>query len=129
MIEIQELATVLQLKGIDYNKQSLENVIAEVDYYGNKQINYSEFLSATVNLSQYLTDQKLQSLFHQFDTDDSGAITRQDIIYAMQKLGHEISSQEIDQIMKQHDQNGNDTLSFAEFCSVFEERVKKSPLM
>ena len=56
MIDIQELAAVLQDKGIEYEKRSLEKVIAEMDYYGNKQINYSEFLSATINLRQYLTD-------------------------------------------------------------------------
>ena len=97
-----------------------------MDYYGNKQINYSEFLSATINLRHYLTDQRLQTLFNQFDTDDSGVITRENIFYAMQKLGQEITTQELDEIMKQHDKDGNGTLSFEEFTLVFENRAKQS---
>ena len=95
-----------------------------MDYYGNNQINYSEFLSATINLNHFLTDQKLQTIFNQFDTDDSGVITRENIFYAMQKLGHEMNRKEIDAIIQKHDKDGNGYLSFEEFSLVFGKTVK-----
>ena len=84
MIDVQELAGILEKKGLENLQSSnLEKVIAEMDYYGTKQINYSEFLSATINLNDYLTTQKLQTIFNQFDTDGSGNITAENIFYAM----------------------------------------------
>lgn len=51
-------------------------------------INYSDFLAATVNIGTFLTDQRLQAIFQQFNTDNSGEITHENIKFAMQKLGH-----------------------------------------
>ena len=42
---MEELADVLQNKGIKIDIDQLFNVISEIDYYGNKEINYSDFLS------------------------------------------------------------------------------------
>ena len=74
-------------------------MIKEVDYHGNGKINYSEFLSATIDLKSFLTQQKLKAIFQQFDTDASGSITAQNIYYAMQKLGQQITKEEIKEII------------------------------
>lgn len=87
MIDMNELTKVLTQKGIKMDVNQLNNMVSELDYYGNRQINYSEFLSATINIRHYLTEQKLQVIFQQFDTDSSGYITHANIYYAMQKLG------------------------------------------
>lgn len=57
----------------------------------------------------------LSALFTQFDTDNSGVITKPNIIEAMKKIGHEITNAELDEIMKEHDIAGNGVLSFDEF--------------
>ena len=49
-----------------------------------------------------------------FDTDNSGAITRDNIVAAMQKVGHDINQEELDQIMHQHDIQRNDMITFVE---------------
>ena len=63
MIDMNELTRVLTKKGIKVDQEQLNSVIAEIDYYGNSQINYSDFLSATINIRQYMTEQKLQAIF------------------------------------------------------------------
>jgi len=75
-------------------------MISEIDYHGNGKINYSEFLAATVSIKTFMTDQKLRALFSQFDTNNSGYITEENINNAMQKLGHEINRDEIKEIIK-----------------------------
>jgi len=50
-------------------------------------IDYSEFLAATVNTKNLITDEKLWYLFHQFDTDNSGKITEVDLKRAFKKIG------------------------------------------
>jgi len=67
-----------------------------VDYFGNKKINYTEFLVATLDVKQFMDDQKLQAVFSQFDTDSSGKITTENIITAMNKIGHDITQKELD---------------------------------
>lgn len=52
------------------NKQHLNisaadasNMIKESDYSGAGRINYSEFIAATIDVKQFLTDTKLRSVF------------------------------------------------------------------
>ena len=57
----------------------------------------------------------MYALFNQFDTDNSGNITRANIITAMNKIGHDITQAELDEIMSEHDLEKNDVISFYEF--------------
>lgn len=41
----------------------INEIIDEVDYFGNKKINYTEFLVATLDVKAFLDDSKLQALF------------------------------------------------------------------
>lgn len=50
-------------------------MIKESDYSGTGQINYSEFIAATIDVKKFLSDTKLRSVFSLFDTDHSGKIT------------------------------------------------------
>ena len=61
--------------GIDVPQDRIDEIIAEVDYFGNKRINYTEFLVATMDVKSFLDDAKLEAVFKQFDTDNSGVIT------------------------------------------------------
>ena len=71
-----------------------------------------------------MTDQKLHAIFQQFDTDNSGKITHENIHYAMQKLGQQMTEQEIEEIIKQHDVAGDGVLSFEEFSAIFNDQMK-----
>ena len=59
LIDVEELFVILKKKDISFKDGGLEKIIEEMDYYGTKQINYSEFLSATINLGEFLTTYKL----------------------------------------------------------------------
>jgi Ca2+-binding EF-hand superfamily protein len=71
--------------------EEIEKIINEVDYFGNGKINYTEFLVATLDVKAFMDDNKLQAMFNQFDTDGSGVITKNNIITAMNKIGHDIT--------------------------------------
>ena len=66
-------------------------------------------------MKAFLDDSKLRALFMTFDTDNSGTITRENIVSAMQKVGHEINQDELDQIMHQHDIEKNNVITYIEF--------------
>ena len=87
LIKASELTQVLQQRDIDLSGQEINEIISQADYHGNNMINYSEFLAATIDVHRFLTDSRLKAVFHQFDTDSSGKITKENIFLAMQKLG------------------------------------------
>ena len=58
------------------SEEEINNIIKELDFAENKRINYSEFIAATINVKEYLTDERLQAIFNQFDIDNSGKITK-----------------------------------------------------
>ena len=74
---------------------------------------------ATLDIKTFLDDDKLQAVFNQFDTDGSGVITSENIITAMNKIGHDITQEELDTIMKEHDIHGNGVISYEEFRQIF----------
>ena len=71
--------------------KKIKDIIKSVDYFGNRKINYTEFLGATIDVKDFLDDRKLLALFNQFDTDNSGTITKDNITTAMNKIGHDIT--------------------------------------
>ena len=82
---------------------------------GNHNINYSEFLAATISVHSILTHERLEAIFKQFDIENKNQITAENIRDAMTKLGKEVSDLEIEEIMRKHDVSGDKAISFEEF--------------
>ena len=119
MINAEELKEAIIRSNVNIPAEEVEKIIDEVDYFGNKKINYSEFLVATLDVKSFLDESKLKALFSQFDTDNSGQITKDNIITAMHKIGHEITQKDLDDIMKEHDLAKNGVITFDEFKAIF----------
>lgn len=101
------------------SSEQIEQIISEVDYFGNHKINYSEFLAATLDVKAFLNEDKLLAIFNQFDTDNSGFISGDNIVTALAKMGHEITQADLDEIMKKHDLEKNGVISKDEFKALF----------
>ena len=54
------------------SNDEIEKMISEVDYHDSGMISYSEFLSATIDIKSILSKQKLNAVFSQFDTSNTG---------------------------------------------------------
>jgi Ca2+-binding EF-hand superfamily protein len=80
-----------------------------------------------MDMTTFLNDQKLMSVFKQFDTDNSNKITSQNIYFAMQKLGMEVPQESIEEIIKKHDIKGDGVISFEEFKTIFLEDTQSKP--
>ncbi len=122
-IEIQELEEAIKNAKFEMTAKELNSIVAELDYAGNQRINYSEFLAATVSIQSFLTNEKMEALFKQFDVDNTDSITVQNIRDAMAKLGKAISEAELAEIMQKHDVSGDQEISFAEFKAMMFDKV------
>jgi len=78
-------------------------------------INYTEFIASTINVQSYLTEEKLDSLYAAFNVDGKGEISHEDLKNAFTKFGKNVTEQELKQMMKDHDLDGNKSLSKDEF--------------
>ena len=85
---------------MDVSEQEIQDMINQIDYHENNKINYSEFLAATIDVRNFLTDSKLKAVFSQFDTDNSGKITQENIVLAMQKLGREMQPEQVREMIE-----------------------------
>lgn len=91
LISAQELTDAYLRINSELEKTKIEEIIKEVDVHDNKEINYHEFIAATIE-SQYYQDEKtLMALYNQFDTDKSGNITKENIVTAMNKMGYDLT--------------------------------------
>lgn len=57
LINADELKqAIMANKEINISETEVQNIINEVDYFGNNKINYSEFIVATLDLDDFLND-------------------------------------------------------------------------
>ena len=99
-ISSQELKNILISKQMNASDQEVRDIISQMDFMGNHKINYSEFLAATIDVRNFLTDSKLKAIFKQFDTDNSGYITANNICVAMQRVGKKIPLNQVVQMIE-----------------------------
>lgn len=64
MIGAKAISHYLKTKHLPMSSQEIADLISEIDYYGDSQIHYSEFLAATIDTKRFFTDKKLQAIFH-----------------------------------------------------------------
>jgi len=70
------------IKGLDGfdNKEKLIEVLEGADTNGSGDINYSEFLAATMDDQIYMREDYLRTAFKMFDKDGSGKIDSQEVV-------------------------------------------------
>lgn len=102
-------------------------MIQEVDFYGNGHINYNEFISATLSCQEVLSDELLWTLFKNFDIDDTGYISVQNLRDVFHKMGRfEITEEEIKEAIKAHDATHLNKIGFKQFKKIFFQDQKQS---
>lgn len=93
----------------------IETMMSELDYNQNHEIDYSEFIAATIDPELLNDEQTLRGLFNQFDLDNDGTIDRDELVKTFSKFGKNITVEEIDIILQEHDKDRNGNIQFEEF--------------
>jgi calcium-dependent protein kinase len=69
--------------GIAITEEMVDRMFKAVDLDGNDCIDYTEFVMATMNEKDLVTNEKLRAAFKLFDTDNSGTISPEEIRKAL----------------------------------------------
>ena len=74
-----------------------------VDFNDDNKIYYSEFIAATLDPEILKNDVIIEGLFNQFDIDNNGSISKNEIVKSFSKFGKTITVSEINTIFNEHD--------------------------
>jgi calcium-dependent protein kinase len=112
--------------GIPINEEEVDKMMKNVDIDGNGVIEYTEFVMATMNEKNMVSQDKLQAAFKMFDKDNSGTISPDEI---REVLGFDstISSKALDDIIREVDENGDGVIQYDEFVHMMKKLAINDP--
>ncbi|PHJ19363.1 calcium-dependent protein [Cystoisospora suis] len=110
-IKMNRLVEVL-VTFLDIPREEALRIFQRIDQSGAEEINYSEFLAATLQTRMALNDQLIREAFDRFDVDNSGHISLDNLRYV---LGDSYDSIPAEDILRQCDRKQNGVIDFDEF--------------
>ena len=109
-----------------YTKTELEEIFAGVDADKSGQIDYTEFLRAALNKQKLLSEGNLQAAFNYFDIDRNGVITKDELLTVFAKGNANLGDNICDAMVKEIDNNKDQTISFDEFKKMMLNGLKST---
>eukprot|EP00117_Sycon_ciliatum_P036058 scpid83368/ scgid27208/ Calcium-dependent protein kinase 4 len=106
--------------GKNMEKEDILKMFRQVDTDGSGFIDYTEFVIASMNEKQLLSNDKLQAAFKMFDKDNSGSISADEIKEVL-GFGKSLSEEQINNIISEVDENGDAEISFEEFSRMMKK--------
>jgi len=103
-------------------KEDIIKMFKSVDTDNSGFIDYTEFVIASMNEKQLLSNDKLQAAFKMFDKDGSGTISGEEIKEVL-GYGKNMGEDQINAIIKEVDENGDNQISFEEFCQMMKKII------
>lgn len=79
-ITSQELKRAFREAGLHFIEADIDEIVTKVDSDDTGVINYTEFLSATLDLRTALNNERLWQAFKHFDTTGDGKISKDDLL-------------------------------------------------
>lgn len=120
-ISIDELGFVMKSLGQNPTDTELRDIINEVDGDGNGTIGFDEFLTLMAPRDDSRDIEKeLRSAFNVFDTDKTGTIDAKELRNVMKALGEDLTDDQIDDMIREADKDGNGTIDFDEFKAIMQ---------
>ena len=115
-ITTKELATVIADLGQTPSQNDLNEMIKEVDLDGNGSIDFNEFLELMASkMKDHDTEEEMMEAFKVFDRDGNGHISKANFKIVMGHLGEPLTPEELDEMMKDWDDDMDGSLNYEEF--------------
>mmetsp|Transcript_97001 Transcript_97001/g.302520 ORF Transcript_97001/g.302520 Transcript_97001/m.302520 type:complete len:512 (-) Transcript_97001:39-1574(-) len=111
----EELRCGLQTRG--YALSDFEDMFSWLDSNENAKLDYSEWLSATLEPQVIAAENSIRELFDYFDADSSGSIT-------CQELTRVVSSEEAKHVLELNDVSKDGVIDYKEFKELLESLAR-----
>ena len=67
-------------------------------------------------------EEELKSAFNLMDLDHNGYITKDELAESLKAMGHNMSAEEVEQLIKEADLNGDGKVDFEEFKAIMRKK-------
>merc|ERR1712037_177418 len=115
-IELDELFNVFGNLGVEVMREELKEKIDEIDIERNGKVSFSEFVALMRETITDIHDEKrLQEAFTIFDSDGNGEIDIAELGTMMRRLGQELETDQIKEMIKAADLDRDGKISWDEF--------------
>lgn len=94
-----------------------------MDLDGTGKVHYTEFLAATLEAHGFISEERIAEAFDRLDSDDTGYITKSNI---MDFLGNSISEVYADAIIQEADFYRDQRISYEEFLGLWNEQTDEN---
>merc|ERR1712048_1467231 len=114
-----ELGTVMRALGQNPTDAELQDMVNEVDSDGNGSIDFPEFLDMmSRKMKDADSEEQIKEAFRVFDADNNGFITAKELRIVMANLGEKLTNEEVEEMIKEADQDGDGRVNFEESASM-----------
>ena len=118
-INNKELGTVMRNLGQNPSEEELKQMINEIDFDKNGVIDFNEFSYLMVKkMNGNDTEEELLEAFKVFDRDGNGYVTSHELRCVMTTLCEETSPEEIEEMIKEADIDGDGQVDYQEFVKM-----------
>mmetsp|Transcript_143392 Transcript_143392/g.458375 ORF Transcript_143392/g.458375 Transcript_143392/m.458375 type:complete len:955 (-) Transcript_143392:222-3086(-) len=125
---IQKLGTVMRSLGQNPTPAELQDMINEVDADGDGTIDFPEFLSLmSRKMKDTDSEEEILDAFKVFDRSGNGMISAADLRHVMSNLGEKLTDQELDEMIKEADVDGNGEMNYQEFVNMMMNDAPSPP--
>ncbi len=120
-----ELRTALINAGFKCTKETIYDIIAEVDENEKGGLSFSEFLKLMVRgpPSNYETKEEIAKIFKKFDKKLKGYITIADLRDVAKELHEDVDEDILQEIVSRTDSNKDGKISFEDFYNVMTKKI------
>jgi len=128
-ITTKELGTVMRSLGQNPTEAELQDMVNEVDADGNGTIDFPEFLTMMARkMKDTDSAEEIKEAFKVFDKDGNGYISAAELRHIMTNLGEKLTDEEVDEMIREADVDGDGQINYDEFVDVSGARRRGAAL-
>jgi calmodulin len=115
-----ELKEVMHYLGLKTSEDEVKAMIQVVDKNRNGYVDYDEFIQmmTQTQIKPLNADEELKKTFNIFDIDGNGYICHDEIKKTMEHLGESVTDEEVNDMIKAADKNGDGRIDINEFSGL-----------
>ncbi|KAL7643168.1 UNVERIFIED_CONTAM: hypothetical protein RMT77_006458 [Armadillidium vulgare] len=128
-IDKQELGRVMRSLGQFATEEELREMLDEIDIDGDGTFSFNEFVDIVCNVGRPTErsvedeEKELRDAFRIFDKHGRGYISASDLRAVLRCLGEDLSEEEIEDMIREVDIDGDGRIDFNEFVKALAENV------
>ena len=128
-ISIEDLADIMAKVGKPLDPGQLQDLKGEINPHDNNMFDLKEFMSIMKRRSRDKDcDDDLLTIFKIIDKDENNLIGSDELLKYMNSLGHKISEEEAEEMIKEFDSDGDGFCTFKEFVKMLNYEYEEEEL-